>query len=256
MKSILDHKPTILFIILGGFFVANALIAEFIGVKIFALESTLGIEPINWNLFGEVGSLNLTAGVLLWPVVFIMTDIINEYYGVKGVRILSVLTAGLIAYGFVMVYLAIRLSPADWWIGSMEAQGMTDMQKAFQVIFGQGNWIIIGSLIAFLIGQISDAFVFKYVRKRTKGKRIWLRATVSTLFSQFIDSFVVLYIAFVIGPPKWDLSLFFAVGTVNYSYKVLMAILLLPLIYIGHLVIDRYLGKEVADQMRAEASSN
>ena len=99
---------------LGGFFITNALVAEFVGVKIFALEDTLGWKPMNWNLFGESGSLMFTAGVLLWPVVFIMTDVINEYFGQKGVRLLSYLTAGLIIYAFAMVYFAIGLSPADW----------------------------------------------------------------------------------------------------------------------------------------------
>ena len=253
MKNILNQKPTILFIVLAGFFLTNAIIAEFIGVKIFALEPTLGYKPMNWNLFGETGTLNLSAGVLLWPVVFVMTDIINEYYGLKGVRFLSIMGAVLIAYGFIMVYWSIQLDAAAFWVPSMSEQGVPDLQKAFSVIFGQGNWIIVGSLIAFLVGQLVDAFVFKRIRNMTNGKRVWLRATVSTLFSQFIDSFVVLYIAFVLGPQQWDLSLFFAVGTVNYSYKALMAIVMLPFIYLGHYLIDGYLGKETAEQMRAVA---
>lgn len=256
MKTVTDvlrAKPTRLFVVLGGFFIANALIAEFIGVKIFALEASLGYPALNWNLFGETGSLNLTAGVLLWPIVFIMTDIINEYFGVRGVRLLSIMAAGLIAYGFGMVFWAISLAPAEWWPGSMEARGVPDMQAAFGVIFGQGNWIIIGSLIAFLVGQLADAMVFKYIRKLTGDKRIWLRATVSTLFSQFIDSFVVLYVAFVLGPAHWEWSLFLAVGTVNYAYKVVMAILLLPLIYVAHYAIDRYLGRDQAEALRATA---
>ena len=77
---------------------------------------------------------------------------------------------------------------------------------------------------------------------------------VSTPFSQFIDTFVVLYIAFVIGPQQWSLSQFFAVGTVNYSYKAIVAILLLPLIYIAHYLIDKYLGKELSERLKAEAS--
>ena len=93
--NILNKKENVLFIILGGFFIANALIAEFIGVKIFSLENTLGFESFVYSLFGEEVSFNLTAGVVLWPVVFIMTDVINEYFGKKGVRFLSYLTVGL-----------------------------------------------------------------------------------------------------------------------------------------------------------------
>ncbi len=249
-------KENVLFVILGGFFVANALIAEFIGVKIFTLEGTLGLAPLNWNIFGHVGSLNFTAGVLLWPVVFILTDIINEYFGKRGVKLLSYMAVGLITYAFVMVYGAIGLAPADWWVTSYQEKGIEDMQLAFSNVLGQGLWIIAGSLVAFLIGQLVDVSVFQYLRKFTGSSKIWLRATGSTLVSQLIDSFVVLYIAFVIGPPKWDISLFLAVGTVNYIYKFIVAVVLTPLLYLLHAVIDSYLGKELAEEMMEKAAAS
>ena len=249
----LDNKAARLFIILGAFFVSNAIIAELIGVKIFAFEDTLGIAPLNWNLFGHKGSLSLSAGVLLWPVVFIMTDIINEYYGKKGVKLLTYIGIGMISYTFFMIYGAIHLIPADFWSGSYQEQGVPDMQAAFFAIFGQGAWIIVASLIAFLVGQIIDAMVFHKLRTWTNNKKVWLRATGSTVISQFIDSFMVLYIAFVLGPPQWDMSLFLAVGTVNYTYKFLVAVLLTPVIYLAHNVIDNYLGKEAAVKMKEKA---
>jgi uncharacterized integral membrane protein (TIGR00697 family) len=205
-------------------------------------------------LFGQVGSLNFTAGVLLWPVVFIMTDVINEYFGKRGVRMLSYLAVGLISYAFLMVYAAIALAPASWWIGANSENGVPDMQVAFANIFGQGMWIIVGSLVAFLIGQLVDVLVFHRIKKMTGDKYIWLRATGSTLISQFIDSFVVLYIAFVIGPQHWEIGLFLAVGTVNYVYKFVMAIILTPGIYGAHFMIDKYLGKERAEALKREAS--
>lgn len=250
MKNILSDKGAKLFIILGGFFIANALIAEFIGVKIFALEDTLGIAPFNWNLFGQKGSLQFTAGVLLWPVVFIMTDVINEYYGAKGVKMLSWLAIGLISYAFLMVNIAIILKPASWWVGVGAEQGVPDMQKSFSGIFGQSNWIIVGSLVAFLVGQLLDVFVFQKIKKITGEGKVWLRATGSTLISQFVDSFVVLYIAFVIGPQHWSIPQFLAIGTVNYVYKFFMAIALTPVIYLAHHLIDRYLGKKLSNKMK------
>lgn len=251
-QNILSNRAVRLFIILGGFFVTNALVAEFIGVKIFSLEETMGWPPFEWSLFGISGTLQLTAGVLLWPVVFIMTDIINEYYGPRGVRLLSYLTAGLIAYGFVMVYGAIGLSPADWWIGVGESQNVSNMQNAFSAIFGQSNWIIVGSLVAFLVGQILDAAVFHKVRIVTGERRIWLRATISTAVSQLIDSYVVLYIAFGLGPQQWSFNRLFAVGTVNFGYKLTVAILLIPALYLGHYLIDKYLGEALSKELRRE----
>ena len=100
MKHLVENKATRLFIILSGFFIANALIAEFIGVKIFQMETTLGFNPYEYTLLGQKVSFQYTAGVLLWPVVFIMTDVINEYFGKRGVRFLSYLAVGLISYAF------------------------------------------------------------------------------------------------------------------------------------------------------------
>ena len=110
-----DRKGQKLFVVLAAFFVVNAVLAEFIGVKIFALEDTLGLRPFEWNLFGQTGSLNFTAGPLLWPIVFIMTDTVNEYYGRRGVRFISWLAVGLIIYGFAFAFAAIHLAPARWW---------------------------------------------------------------------------------------------------------------------------------------------
>lgn len=257
MKNFLSHKQVLLFVVLSGFFVTNAIVAEFIGVKIFAFEETIGLKPLSWKLFGQTGSLNLTAGVLLWPVVFIMTDIINEYFGKNSIRFLSWVTAALIAYSFLMVFGAIKLVPADWWITSAQNRGVVDRQAAYSNIFGQGLWIICGSLIAFLVGQVVDAGVFHKLRKVTGESKLWLRSTGSTLVSQFIDSYVVIYIAFVLNPGEhWTTSLFLAVATVNYCYKFVVAIVLTPVIYLVHNLIDRYLGAELSEELRMDAKSH
>jgi len=254
MNAILDNRATRLFIVLSAFFVANALLAEFVGIKIFALEPTLGLAPFDWNLFGQSGSLSFTAGVLLWPVVFVMTDLINEYFGTRGVRFISWLAVGLISYAFLAAYAAIDLVPAEWWRAAGQRQGVDDMQAAFAAIYGQGLWTIGGSIVAFLIGQLVDVFIFHRIRRLTGERWIWLRATASTAVSQLIDSFVVLYIAFVIGPQHWPISLFLAVGTVNYLYKLTLAILMIPVIYGVRRAMESYLGRQLSDQMKEIAA--
>lgn len=127
------------------------------------------------------------------------------------------------------------------------------MQAAFSNIFGQGLWTIAGSVTAFLLGQVIDLAVFHRIRQFTGEKWIWARATGSTAVSQLVDSFVVLYIAFVLGPQKWPMSLFLAVATVNYAYKLLMAFLLIPFIYLTRRLIHAYLTHEVAEGLRKEA---
>jgi len=244
-----------LFVVLASFFVANAILAEFIGVKIFALEDTLGLKPFEWNLFGQTGSLNFTAGTLLWPIVFIMTDTINEYYGQRGVRFISWLAVFLILYGFGFAFAAIHLAPASWWVGVAQNQGVPDYQAAFAAVFGQGLWTIWGSVIAFLIGQLIDVWIFHRIRRSTGERWVWLRATGSTAISQLVDSFVVLYIAFVLGPQHWSMDLFFAVGTLNYLYKMGAALALIPLLYLARSAIHAYLGHAEAQRMMHAAAA-
>jgi uncharacterized integral membrane protein (TIGR00697 family) len=243
-----------LFLVLAAIFVANAILAEFIGVKIFALEPSIGIDPVHWSLFGNSGTLNFTAGVLLWPVVFVMTDIINEYYGRRGVRFISWLAVALILYGFAFAYLAMRLEPAGFWVGMGVSQGVPDMQAAFVATFGQGLWTIAGSVTAFGFAQLVDVAVFHRIRRLTGERWLGLRATGSTLVSQFFDSFIVLYIAFVLGPQQWSIGLFLAVGTVNYLYKASFAMAATPLLYFMHRMIDNWLGHDVAEAMKRRAA--
>lgn len=254
MSAPLASRSTRLFVVLAAFFAANAIVAEFVGVKIFALETTVGLPPFGWELFGQSGSLSFTAGVLLWPVVFVMTDVVNEYFGRRGVRFISFVAAGLICYAFLFAFVAIRLAPAAWWVTVNADRGVPDMQAAFAQTFGQGLWTIGGSLCAFLIGQLIDVGIFHRIREATGERWIWLRATGSTAVSQLIDSFVVLYIAFVLGPQQWPVSLFLAVGTVNYAYKLAAAVALIPLIYLMRRLIERYLGPAEAGRLKAEAA--
>lgn len=253
IHSILKDKSIKLFISIAAFFVANALIAECIGGKIFSLEKIFGWNPANMTIFGQAGlSFNLTCGVLLWPLEFVITDIVNEYYGPKAVKRISYTAVVLISYAFIMFYTAMNIPPADFWIGSREAEGIPNMQDAFGGIFGQGMWIILGSLTAFLVSQIVDVTVFHQIKKRTGQKWVWLRATGSTVVSQLVDSFIVLFIAFKIGN-GWSWQLVLAICVVNYLYKFTMAILLTPVIYLAEKQIDRYLGEETARKMKLQA---
>ncbi len=257
--NIVKDKRANLFLILSGIFLTNAIIAEIIGVKIFSGETTLGLNQANINFFGQFTlDFNLTAGAVIWPVVFITTDIINEYFGKEGVKKISFLTAFLVLFVFLAIYTVTLLPPADFWIeiNKTDSEGNAfNIDFAFRTIFRQGLGIIIGSLVAFLIGQLLDVYVFQKLRRFTGSKMIWLRATGSTLISQFIDSFVVLVIAFYIWG-NWSLSQVMAVGIINYIYKFSVAILLTPLIYLGHYLIDLYLGEELSKQMTEEAAAS
>jgi uncharacterized integral membrane protein (TIGR00697 family) len=249
-----ENRATRLFLALGGFFIADALLAEFVGVKIFSLERTLGIGDVQWSLFGVSGTLSFTAGVIYWPVVFVLTDLINEYFGRKGVRLVSWLAVAFISWAFFAAYVAISLAPAPFWMDANGALGVPDIQQAYALIFGQGMWTIVGSITAFLVGQLVDVTVFHRIRAATGERWMWLRATGSTAVSQLFDSFIVLYIAFVIGPQHWPVSQFLAVGIVNYLYKMLAATVMIPALYLVHAGVRRYLGVAQVEQLRHAAA--
>ena len=242
-----QNKRNNIFFILSGIFITNAIIAEILGTKIFEFDFIL--------------NFNMSVGVIIWPVVFITTDIINEYFGKKGIKKISYFTILLIIYVFIIIYMSTKLTPNNYWlnINSVDNHGNPfNIDYAYNIIFLQSTGIIIGSIIAFLIAQILDVIVFHKLKRMTKGKFIWLRATGSTLISQFIDSFIVLFIAFYLLAPNdkvWSLSQVFSVGFDNYTFKFIIAILITPLIYLTHYLIDSYMGEALAKKCKNRAST-
>ncbi len=209
-------KKDTLYVILAGIFITNAVTAEMIGGKLI-------------DVFG----VPMSVGILPWPVVFITTDLINEYFGQKGVRRLSFITAGLIAYCFFLLFVALQI-PASGISGVSDA--------AFFSVFGQSMWIIVGSITAFLVSQLIDVTIFHLVKNRTGSKMLWLRSTGSTVISQFFDSFIVLGIAFWMTG-KIDTPTYIASGLTGYTVKLVIAVLLTPVIYLAHALIDKYIHK-------------
>lgn len=211
------------FIFLAGLFITNAITAELISSKLI-------IVPVNLGFWSH--DFITIIGVLPWPIVFLLTDTLNEFYGEKAVRRLSWITAALIGYCFLIVNMAL-LVPAH------PSMGVND--STFNAVFGQTPWVMIGSLVAFMLSQLLDVSLFHWVKTKTGNKFIWLRSTGSTVVSQLIDSVVVLYIGFVL-PQKMDWNTFLAVAPTNYLFKLGIAVLLTPLIYLVHRAMKKYLA--------------
>lgn len=257
--SLSQTRKDKLYLILACIFLANAIVAEFGGVKIFSAEKLLGIQPVNLPFFGGlILDFNLGVGALIWPFVFIISDLMNEYFGRQGVRRISFITAGIIAYLFIVVLSWTKLPPADFWlqVNGTDAKGNPfDINYAYSTIFTQGLGIIVGSVVAFLVSQLIDVHAFHWFRKFTGHKHLWLRATGSTIISQLIDSFVIMFIAFyLLG--NWNLMQVFQVGLMQYIYKIFFAIILTPVLYVVHFMIDRYLGKEEASMVIEDANKH
>ena len=216
--NMFQRRKDIVYVILAGIFITNALVAELIGGKLI-----------------YIGDVVMSLGILPWPIVFITTDLINEYFGEKGVKKLSFITAGLVAYTFFLLLIGLQ-------IPAVKGDGLiTDEQ--FSAVFGQSMWIIVGSITAFLVSQLIDVTIFHFVKNRTGKKMIWLRSTGSTVISQFFDSFIVLGIAFWL-PGKIETKMFVASALTGYTVKLLIAVGLTPFIYLGHYLIEKYLAKD------------
>ena len=227
-KVILGRKQW-LFVFLAGLFITNAVTAELISNKLIEI-------PIKFNfLGGEFGPFVTIVGILPWPVVFLLTDLLNEFYGYKAVRKLSWITAILIAYCFLIVGLSIEIPAVN-----IPGSNLSD-DIAYKKVFGQAQMVIIGSICAFLVSQLLDASLFSWIKSKTGDRYIWLRSTGSTLFSQLIDSCIVLYIGFVL-PGSLSFAEFMRIAPTNYILKIIIAILLTPFIYLGHYLIRRYLN--------------
>ncbi len=232
------NKPTRLLIVLIAVFITCAVSAELISSKLFQID------------LGGLGTYVSIVGIFPWPIVFITTDIINEFYGRKILRMVSVITSTMIALCFIVVYIAMQPG-AFTGDPSGTIPGVANDEQ-FNRVFGQSLWIIIGSITAFMVGQIVDSGVFWFFKKRTGEKFIWLRTTGSTVISQLIDSFVVLFIGFVV-PGIFTMSQFWSTGCTNYLLKLMIAIGLTPLIYLFHWIVEKYLGEEKAHLLEHSA---
>lgn len=219
-----------LFVFLVGLFITNAVIAELISNKLITIPISFSIGIFNFGPFTTI------IGILPWPVVFIITDLLNEFYGEKAVRRVSWITAILIAYCFIIVGLSMQIPALE-----IPGSNLSD-NVSYNKVFGQAQMVIVGSIVAFLVSQLLDAYIFQYIKRKTGDKYIWLRSTGSTLFSQLIDSYIVLFIGFVL-PGSLSFTDYINIAPTNYVLKIVIAFALTPLIYFGHYLVKKYLNE-------------
>jgi uncharacterized integral membrane protein (TIGR00697 family) len=236
-------RPQKLFVICAAVFLTALVVAEATASKFFTALHL----PFTIVILGEsFDRVIMTAGVIAFPVTFIVTDVMNEYFGKKGIRFVTFIGMVMIMFMFVILQVTMAV-PVD------EISPVS--QEAFTAVFGASARIIFGSLVAYLVGQLADITLFHWLRKLTDGRHLWLRATGSTFGSQFIDTFIVLIVAFA---GTLSLQAIIAITLFNYAYKFIIAVVITPVIYGAHWLMDRYLGHETAVKLiqeSAEASS-
>ncbi|MDZ4699737.1 MAG: queuosine precursor transporter [Rhodothermales bacterium] len=227
-----------LYVVCAAVFITALVVAEATASKFFTAFDL----PFTIRILGQqFTTVVMTAGVIAFPITFIVTDLMNEYFGRRGIAFVSLLGMVMIGFEFVLLQIA---------MGVPTAPNSPVTAEAFDMVFGATGRIIFGSLIAYFIGQLADITIFHYLRRATEGRHLWLRATGSTFGSQFLDTFIVLTVAFA-GLLSFQEIL--AITLFNYSYKFIIAILITPVIYAIHWVMDLYLGRETAQALIDEA---
>lgn len=236
-------RSQILFFILGGFFITNAILAELIGGKLFTMPMPSFLQTGLFSLGIPIRQFTLSVGILPWPIVFVATDLVNEFYGRKGVRFYTFVTVGLILYCLLMLQLAT-------WVDTASFSPVS--QEAFRIVFGTSQRIILASVVAFAVSQLVDVLVFSRIRGKTGSRHLWARATGSTVVSQGVDTFIIGYLAFQL-PGLLSFGQYVEVSTVSYIYKIGVAIAITPLCYLGHGLIRKFLGEQESNELVEQA---
>jgi len=205
----LDRKQHF-FVWLTAIFVAALITGDFIGGRFFVL-------------FGHTFS----AGIIPFPLTFVLTDIVNEFYGTSGARRLTFVGLGAAVFVWGVIQLALHLPPSPM-------SPISD--DVFHAAFGTAARLYVASLSAYVIGQLLDISIFRFLRKTTGHRFLWLRATGSTVLSQMIDSFTV---SFVFLAGTRSLGFITSNAANNYFGKLIMAVLLTPVIYAIHAIFRR-----------------
>lgn len=223
-------KQQQVYFFLSSIFLTCLFLSDIISVKIFSIKFI--IPFIKKNII-----INHTCGMLTFPITFLLGDIINEYYGEYATKFLVYI--GLIMSLF--IYFIIELSISLPFLNVIYNVTPTN----FNSIFGNAKIMYLASILAYLIGQLIDINLFKFLKKLTKNKFLWLRATGSTIISQLIDSFIVTYLSFSLGKvlmnetpaSKYEII---SMALNGYILKFCIATLLTPFLYLLRYILEKY----------------
>ncbi len=225
---------TRVYIWLAAVFVASIMIADITGSKFFHFD----LFTVTLPFVGSYNFVTHSVGMFSFPITFLLTDLVNEYYGRSGARRLTYIGLAMSGLAFTLIFLARKAPVSD--ISPIP-------QPAFDAVFGMSNRLYVASLTAYLAGQMSDIWLFGVFKRLTGNRMIWLRATGSTVFSQMIDSFLVTAILFAATTnPKTHTAYtwheIMETAATGYILKFVIAIGLTPFIYAGRWAMHAKLG--------------
>ena len=221
------------YVALNSTFVTCLIVADVIGVKLFSVQLPIKI--------GGLATVDHTCGMLTFPVTFVLGDVINEYYGTAATKM--TVWAGLVmsALTFFIIEIASKMPFLD--------APFNVSPEAFNTIFGSAKLMFAASTVAYFIGQLLDIWLFRVLKRWTRGNLLWLRATGSSVISQVLDSFLVSYINFSLGKSLLGLQPatmpeVLRIAAMGYFLKLIMTVLLTPLLYVIRYALKSNYGME------------
>lgn len=225
--------PQRLYLWLASIFITALLVANIVGSKFFHFGTlTLGSTEI---------FIEHSVGMFAFPVTFLLTDLLNEYYGPKGARRVTLLglAMSLLAYLFITAGVIAPPAPA----------GRTFVDEAmFDTVLGASGRMIIASMVAYLAGQLTDIWTFGTMKRLTGGRFVWLRATGSTVISQAVDSLSIMSVLYffqrLADGTHPDLAFTLIAAAKGYVIKFAIAVGITPLIYVGRWIVRAWFGLE------------
>jgi hypothetical protein len=213
-------------------FVVMLVLTNIIGTKIFVLFE----ESLPNGFFGF--PLALTAGIITYPITFLVTDITSEIFGRKKANLLVLCGFFCSLLSLLIITIVINLSPSEAWLSGSPYNSLDEMMKAFNAVFSLPGILISASMTAYLIAQLIDIRIFHLVKKITNNKYLWLRNNLSTMCSQLIDTIIVnsIFLGFGMG---LETNLIIQIIICNYLVKLIFAAIDTPLVYLGVFLIKK-----------------
>lgn len=247
-----EKRREVLLLTLLALFVGFFVTAEILGAKLWKF-TLFSLTPQSIGLSNDAYFV-ATAGILAFPLTFVLTDVINEYFGRRIVRVFTILAIAVNVILQPIVILATKAPTVVFGAAYTEETA----HQAYVIAFGQTPTIVAASLVAFGVAQFVDAWMFTWLRKKTGGKMLWLRSQGSTVVSQLIDTGIVIFLAFVVipellGNEHMSVGQATVISLTNYVYKFVIAVLITPLLYIVHGGVRAWLGHDAAESLVREA---
>lgn len=204
-----------IYILLGALFITSLVVSNLIFQKFFYWH------PFDIDIFGSK-LFEISVGILPYPITFLITDLISEIYGKK--RANDVVITGVFAslFSLLIIYTASQVPATSW------SYVKDDM---FQTVFGNSAIAVFASMLTYLFAQFVDIQIYHFWKRLTKGKHLWLRNNFSTWFSQFIDTFTIVFLLCSFGIIDW--ANFKGLLISGFLFKVIIAILDTPFLYLG-----------------------